>query len=60
MITMIAPLDLSSRRGSKVPTNQSLTFSRLVFDMASAALIGSSTIRMSPPRPVSVPSTDVV
>ena len=46
-------------RVKRTPSYQALQLLRTASDTASSGLIGSSMIRKSPPRPVSVPPTDV-
>jgi hypothetical protein len=56
---MIAPVRLSSRRDNKVFLNHSVAALRLVSEWASSGFRGSSIMIRSPPRPVSVPPTEV-
>ena len=46
-------------RVNRTPSYQLLQLLRTASDTASSGLIGSSMIKKSPPRPVSVPPTDV-
>ena len=59
MIRMITSLRLLSKREYSVRSNHSLTAERLLSDIASSGLMGSSMIMKLPPRPVSVPPTEV-
>ena len=59
MITMMAPVCLLSRRDASEREYHLLPERRVTSENASDALKGSSTIRMLPPRPVNVPSTEV-
>ena len=54
-----APVRLSSSRDSRVFVNQRLAGVRLVSECASSGFNGSSKIRISPPRLVGVPLTEV-
>ena len=59
MTSTMASLALSSRRLSNVLLYHCWTSSRRASEWASAGFIGSSMMRMSPPRPVSVPPVEV-
>src|ERR1700733_9920016 len=59
MTTTMAPVRLSSRRDNSVLANHRLAVERLASDKASSGFNGSSTMMSWPPRPVSVPPTDV-
>src|SRR6185437_5220143 len=59
MTMTIAPVRLSSRRDNKVFLNHSFDALRLASEKASSGFRGSSMMTRSPPRPVSVPPTEV-
>src|SRR6516162_9936655 len=58
-VTSQIPLVQALHDENNVLPHQSIRRSRVVSDIASAGLIGSSTIIRLPPRPVRVPPTDV-
>ena len=59
MTSTTAAVAGSSRRDITVLSNHSLTRRRSASEAASIGLIGSSMTTRSPPRPVSVPPTEV-